>query len=997
MKELKLLLCFIMLVTVSNLSFGQQRTVTGQVTDSKDNSPLVDATVSVVGKSVSTKTKQDGSFSINVPSGSNQLMVSYIGYADQTVTITSGSVSVSMAASTQNLNEVVVIGYGTARRKDVTGSVSSVRAKDFNQGVIASPDQLLQNKVAGMEVTNNSGQPGAATTLKIRGNSSIRASNNPLYVIDGVPLDGRSARPSVNLGNNGLGFGTTPESNPLLFINPYDIAQVDVLKDASSAAIYGSRGANGVIVITTKKGSAGATRLEVGTSFGVSGYMKKYKVLSADQFKSALKKYLPDSVGSKYNGGSSVDALDAIAQHKLSQNYSLAFSGGNESGKFRASFLGSTNQGLLKKSALDKYIGSFNGQYKFLDQRLTIDFSAIAGHYTEYLTNVSNTAGSQGNLISAALNWNPTVSFYSNGPYILNSNATANPLALSDAFNDQSDVNTYLANISAGYKLIKGLDYKFLYAINHGTGNRKVNIEGFLQGFPSLSGQGYAVLANATLTSQTFTHTLNYNVDLAKGLSLNALAGFEYWKTSYENGSIAASGFNTNLDQTNRLTIPYTSIFQNAKTQYPYSASVEPKTELQSYFARVNLNYLDKYLLTATIRRDGSSKFGANNKYGNFPSVGAKWVVSNEEFMKGGSLFSTLGIRASYGITGNQEYPAGASQEQFGLSSYNTAGQTIVANPNLKWEKTTSFNIGADFGFAGGKIFGSVDYYSKNTKDILFQTTSIQPAPSSIYFINIPANLMNSGVEFSLGAAVIQKKVFSWDFSFNVAYNKNILKNFFDINTGLPLTIETGQINGQGVSGTLAQLITNNQPVNVFYLKPFQGFDNNHNPTIGNTPVYAGDPNPHVIGGFSTTLRYAKLSLTINAGGAFGYKIYNNTATSVTNINNITSGRNIDLAAYNSVEAASSGAAASTRFLESGDYLKLRNASLRYDVGNAGKYIKNLSAFVSGTNLFVITKFTGFDPEVNVDKSNNNYPSRSIEYIPYPTPRTITFGVNFSL
>ena len=442
----------------------------------------------------------------------------------------------------------------------------------------------------------------------------------------------------------------------------------------------------------------------------------------------------------------------------------------------------------------------------------------------------------------------------------------------------------------------------------------------------------------------------------------------------------------------------YTSIMQDAKTQNPFYSYANPTSELQSYFGRLNLNYKDRYLLTGTIRADGSSKFGANNKYGYFPSIGAKWVASNEKFMNDNKLFSNLAFRASYGITGNQEYPAGSSQEQFNLNSYNNAPQVVNGNPNLKWEKTASYDFGADFTFAGNKVYGSFDYYNKSTSDILFQTNAIQPAPNSISFVNLPgARNTNTGFEIALGATVVDKTNVTWDVNFNYANTKNKITNFTDPNTGKDLQVQTGQINGQGVSGTLAQVIANNQPVNEYYLKPFNGFDANGNQIIGANPQYAGDPNPHSFVGFSTSLRLKKFTFSLNAGGSFGYLIYNNTATSITNISGIAQGRNIDLAAYNSGEKPSSGVGASTRFLEKGDYFKLRNVTVRYNIGNAGKYIKNLSAFVSGSNLFVLTKFTGFDPEVNIDKSNNSYPSRSIEYVPFPTPRTVSFGFNFTL
>ncbi|MFC4231762.1 SusC/RagA family TonB-linked outer membrane protein [Parasediminibacterium paludis] len=996
LKKLVKSIFYVCFLLFSTAALAQTKVVTGKVTDSKDGSAVPNASVLATGGSgkAGTQTAADGTFKITVPSGTTKLVISSIGFEKMEVSVVGKTtVDVALKASASDvLTEVVVSGYATPSKREVTGAVTSVKAKDFNQGAILAPDQLLQNKVAGLEVTNTSGQPGVASTIQIRGNSSIRSSNNPLFVVDGVPLDGTSARP--NLGNT---FGSTPNSNPLLFIDPNSIAQVEVLKDASSAAIYGARGANGVIVITTKKGSAGVMKVDVGTNFGVNvGYMKKFGVLSPSQYRSALTKY---GQPSSLDGGTNEDALKAITQNGFSQNYSVAFSGGSDIGKYRASFLGSHTNGFLKKSALDKYLGTFGGTYKFLDKRLTIDFNLITGNYGEQLTSVSNTAGSTGNIISSALSWNPTTALVgANGIYNYPTNGSGNPLAFNDAYNDKSTVNSYLANISAAYKITDKLEYKFLYGVNHGAGSRKMNIDGWLQGFPGLSGQGYAAIGDATLLSQTFTHTLNYLTPLTKTISLNAIAGYEYFKTDFSGGSINASGFNTNLDQSTRINIPYTSYMQNAKTQNPYTSFANPTAELQSYFARAIFSFDDKLVLNASLRSDGSSKFGKNNKYGYFPAVGAKWNVSNQSFMKNNKIFSNLSLRASYGLTGNQEFPAGASQEQFGLNSYNNAPQVVNGNPNLKWESSKSVNIGADFAFAKGRIYGSFDYYNKTTTDILFQTNAIQPAPSSITFVNLKnAQLINSGFELALGASVVDKKDLSWDVNFNVAYNKNNIKKFTDPNTGLDNFVQTGQINGQGVSGTLAQVITNNQPVNAYYLKPFQGFDASGNQIIGANPQFAGDPNPHVLAGFSTSLRYQKFTFSLNMGGAFGFLIYNNTATSVTNISGIAQGRNIDVAAYNSAEKPSSGVGASTRFLEKGDYFKLRNATIRYNLGNTGKYIKNLSAFVSGSNLFVITKFTGFDPEVNIDKSNNSYPSRSIEYVPYPTPRTISFGFNFSL
>ena len=989
----KLLLSGIVMLFCFLQTMAQQRIVTGTVT-SKEGIPLADASVTIVGQKTGVRTAADGTFSIPVPPKANVLQVSYVGSETQRVDISQlSSVQVVLQSAAQALTDVVIIGYGSARKKDLTGAVTSIKAKDFNQGMINSPDQLLQNKVPGLEVTNTSGQPGAATTVQIRGSSSIRAGAAPLYVVDGVILDGGTARPGASSA-----FGTTANSDPLIFINPYDISQVDVLKDASSTAIYGSRGANGVVIITTKKGASGPMKIDVGVNFSdYVGYMKRFEILSRSQFLSALKKYgLSDSLQAAYNGGQDVDPLKEITQSKITQNYSIALSGGNENGKFRASFLASDNQGFIKKSSLKKYLASFNGQYNFLDNKLALEFGFIGANFSESLVPIGGSSGSTGSLISAALQWDPTYPFKINGVYNYPTTGSGNPLAELDAFNDNTNVSEFLGHISATYKLLPNLQYKFLYGLNYGTGARYLNLDGWLPSFTG--GTGVAAILYQNLFTQIIDHTLNYTANITNSLSIDALAGFEYYKRNGKGGNISASGFNTNLTETNRVASLYTSNLQNAKTQNPFFTFVDPTAELQSYFARVTFNYMDRYFLTGTIRDDGSSKFGVNHKYGYFPSGAFKWQISNETFMRGNKVFSNLGLRLSYGATGNQEFPAGASREQFNLGSFNTINQTVNGNPNLKWETSRQFDGGIDFAFAKGKVNGSIDYYNRNTNNLLFATNAIQPAPNSTSYLNLPnAHLVNSGVEGYLAVTVIQNKQITWDISGNVAYNKNKVTNFTDPNSGKNLLIETGQITGQGVSGTTAQVFTNNQPVNVYYLKHFSGFDQSGNQIIADVPSFAGDPNPHVIAGVSTSLRHGKFTLGINMGGSFGYKIYNNTATAVTNIAGIAQGRNIDLKAYNSAEKPSSGAKASDRFLENGNYWKLRNATVSYNVGNVGKYFKTVSVFVTGSNLFVLTQFSGFDPEVNIDKSQNNYPSRSIEYIPYPTPRSVTVGLNFTL
>jgi len=570
-------------------------------------------------------------------------------------------------------------------------------------------------------------------------------------------------------------------------------------------------------------------------------------------------------------------------------------------------------------------------------------------------------------------------------------------MSLLKAYNDIAYVNTFLGNISASYKIIPHLDYKFLYSVNQSDGTRNTNVDGFIRGFSPIDGSGLGIISGAGLTSQVLTHTLHWNSDVTTDLNLDALAGFEYWKSNFSNSLQVGQGFNFNLNEKQLLNAQYTDIMQDAKSVSNPNIFRDITTEVQSYFARVGLNYKDKYFFTGTFRADGSSKFGSNKKYGYFPSFGAKWNLINEDFLKNSTAISALALRGTWGITGSQDFPAGASIAQFSFFSFNSAGQTNVPNPNLKWEQTKQYDIGLDFGIMKGRVNFTIDYYNKNTSDLLFQNITIQPGPAASYWINLPGHLINKGIEASVNASLVNQQDFTWDVTFNVARNSNKITNFYTSDGHTALTINTGQINGQGVSGTLGQIITNNQPVDEFFLKKFTGFDQNGNQTYEANPSFAGDPNPKWLYGGSTTLRYKKLTFTINAGGSGGFLIYNNTATSVSNIAGLLQGRNIDKKAYNSPEKLSSPVAANSRFLESGNFFKLRNANLSYNIGNIGQFIKGATVYVAGSNLFVITKFSGFDPEVNIDKSSNGYPSRSIEYIPYPTPRSLVVGLNFSL
>ena len=994
MKKLKLLLSLVLLVLIPALTYSQNKTITGKVTDSKDNSPLADATVSAAGKSASTKTGPDGSYSITVPESVKRLNISYVGFAEQTVSITGETVNVSMVSSAQSLTDVVVIGYGTSRKKDLTGSVASIKEKDFNKGTYTSPDQLIQGKVAGVQLINNSGQPGGATTIKIRGNAAVTGTGQPLFVVDGIPLDGSSPRPGV--GDIGFGGGN-PGSNPLNFINSTDIASIDILKDASATAIYGSRGAYGVVIITTKKGRAGQTKIDFNTSYGISSIMKRIKVLDATQFRQALSYY---GVNNSNDYKSDVNALDAILRKGKVQNYNVAISGGTETGKYRLSMGALDQEGIIRKSGIKKYTANFNANFRFLDnKKIGLDINLVPSQYTEDIAPISNDAGASNSLVGMALTWNPTRPLKI-GDSIVNigGNSIFNPLGVSEAINDKSKVTTLLASVAPSYKFTDWLEYKVLFSINYGVGSRRTsrdqNIN--LNATNTFTGVGYAAISDRELVTTQITHTLSMDKKIASDLNLNAVVGYEYLKFNNKGSSMSANGpaggfGNYGLDYTNYIQY-------GDKATYNVSSYVDPLYELQSYFARAAFNYKDKYLLTGTFRADGSSKFGSNNRYGYFPSFAAAWNISKESFFKVHAI-NSLKLRLGWGRTGQQDFPSGSAIARITFGSNgNLNGQVNYNNPDLKWQSDRQYNAGLDASLFNNAVNVTLDYFNKKTTGLLFPKGSDANGPiaSTILWSNLPGFVENKGFEASVNTTIINKKDITWEFGVNATFISNIVN-------GLPAPLYTGTLNGQGVSGTLVQTIQNGLPINSFYTRKYLGMDKSTGLALyeddGNSFFNVGNPNPKTILGLTTSFRYQKFTLVANMNGAFGQSIYNNTLNNVINVGSINGGRNIALSVFQdpTKESFANPVTSSSRFIEKGNYLKMSNLSLSYALGSISNYVKGANIFVTGQNLFVITKFSGFDPEVNTDKGNNSVPSLGIEYQPYPSARTITFGINFSL
>jgi len=980
------------------LAFSQDRVITGKITDSKDGSPVVGASVQPKGSRTGTSTKADGTFSINVGSNVTTLVITSIGYDAQEVSIAGkSSVDISFVATFgSNLNEVVVTGYGTSRKRDLTGSITSVKAKDFNKGVNTSPDQLIQGKVAGLQITSNNGQPGAGSSIRIRGTSSVRSGNNPLVVVDGVPLEGGSGRP--DLGSPG--FGSAPGSNPLNFINPNDIESIDVLKDASAAAIYGSRGANGVILITTKKGKAGATTIEVGYSTGISKIANQIPILDGPEYVDALKKYnLPATVSttavSTGNYGANVDAMDAILRSGATQNVNVALSGGNENARQRVSISFLNEKGIVKESQLKKYTIGYTGNFKFLEsKKLGIDININTAQLTEELVPITNNAGFQGSLIGQALQWNPTHPFKkTDGTFWIEPQfgaSSVNPLWMLEMYDDNVNVSQIWGYLAPYYKITKDLEYKFQYGRNQSEGRRTAMIGRQLLNINDIRNRGWASSSESKLLVEQFTHTLSYNKQINSNFNLNAVVGYEYLNFENSNSSITGQDFAD-------IGIPYYNMFgYSTNSSRNISHYESPTNELQSTFARANVNFKNKYLLTATVRRDGSTKFGANNKYATFPSFSAAWNVSNESFMQNVNAVNNLKIRFGYGKTGNQEFPSGASQTRFGVSGPGSISQQNVGNPDLKWETSTTLNAGVDFTLWKGRINVTADYFNRETEDVLFELDFPQPGASSAkIWQNLPATINNKGVELSINANIIKQKDLTWDFGVNATWLKNMLE-------GLSGTYNTGGLSGQGSSGAFVQKLASGYPLNVFYLREYLGINKTtgqaNYTNDGDESFYGEDPNPNMLLGINTEVNYKKWSFNMNLNGAFGHHIFNETAMNVIPITNLGT-RNVYAPFINSDvrEDLSNPITSSTRFLEKGNFLKCQNARIGYSIGNISKFIKNATVAITAQNLFVITDYTGFDPEVNVDKNIGGIPSVGIEYIPFPSSRRFQFSINFSL
>jgi len=993
---IKLMMCLLVLglyfgYTVQHASATEKslplsnidRILKGRIIDGSNGNGLAGASVSIKGTKNVVLTDGQGNFSITIADDKAVAVFSYVGFVSQEITVGSRSyIDVVLQSSTSELSQVVVVGYGSQSKRDVTGAVKSVKAESFNKGVINAPQQLLQGKVAGVNVVSASGEPGAILGITVRGPGGVRTGSTPLFVVDGLPLDNSS----------------TGNGDPLNFINPSDIEAIDVLKDASATAIYGARGANGVILITTKKGKAGVSSLNFNTSLAISEVANKLPVFSADEFK----KRVTEVGGILDDKGAKTDWQDQIFRTAYTQNHNLTMSGGADKLTYFASFGLQKQEGIIKTNNLDRYSGRFNATQKFFDDRLVVDVNLSANSTKQVRPNVSSAIGD-------AISNNPTYSAYDNQGNIAAYQLLNNPLLTFKLDKDNTITNRVIGNISPSLKLAKGLTYKLNFGVDNSTATRDIQTLGNL--VPQRDGrfETYNIINKNTLIENYLTY--NFNV---KDHKISALAGHSFQEIYLQGRAWSI----------NRIALtPVQPIYNPGVGQDLTLANNKPsgyavENELQSFFSRINYSYQDKYLATVNFRMDGSSKFGANNKYGYFPSFSFGWRVSEEDFMKN-TPFSNLKLRAGWGQTGNQEIPSKITQALYTAtvsastsypldqSTSYPAGivYTRLANPDIQWEVSTQTNVGLDFGLFKGKLNGSVDYFVKKSNNILLEVIPadpIQPAPS--VWSNVKdMTITNSGLEIELDYRGNITKDLKFMVSANAAFLKNIVENS-------PYSvIPSGSASGAGLTSATINGYINNQPIGTFYLREWIGFDaqglSKYRDVDGDgvsgdkDRLALGTALPKVIYAFSGNLAFKNFDLVANFNGVSGNKIYDNTANANFYKNRLSKSVNTTIeAVLYPEESISNSAPVSSRYLKDGAYLRLNNLALGYsfDTRNTalGKAINSIRLSVTGQNLFVITKYDGFDPEVNTDRTINGISSYGIDHLSYPKARSVVFGLN---
>lgn len=995
MKRKLLLLCAIV-CSLSSIAMAQNRTITGKVTSNTDNLPIPGVTVSVKGSTQTVQTDATGNFSISVDANAKTLVFKYLGFTDQEEPIgTSDLINVALREKASDLNEVVVVGYGTQSRRDVIGSIAKLGVADIKDKPLTTIESALQGNAPGVFVNSGSGKLGQALQIRVRGISSISANNQPLFVIDGVPVV-----------TDALGSYTEPD-NPLAAINPDDIESMEVLKDAYASAIYGARASNGVVIITTKKGKAGQTKIDLSYFAGFSDPTKKGKFLNASQYRQLLEESLKNVGYDGYANASEFwadnnpvndwdtnfdsDWANAAFRRGHNQQYNINVSGGDAKTRFMVSGNYNNNDGIIIGNRFVRTGGRVNidhNAFKILDVGGSINISKT-----------DNNRVSNDNLFSNPLQLNalpPIQPIYDPATGELNGN-TSYYNGLIDQVNGSNLSTTYrtLATAYASLKITPDLAFRSEYGFDFNNLEEEQYLGAKTQDGGSTAGYSYNYLAKSI--NFNTNNTLSYNKTFNEDHSLNALVGFAFQDTKFRYGTVTGTGFPSDR---------FEKIASAAKISA--GSSFETGYTFVSYLARANYKYKDKYLVGASIRTDGSSRFGTNNRYGTFPAGSLGWIMNEEDFLKSAKWLTMLKLRASYGLTGNAEIGNFASRTLYGGVNYAGTAGTLpnqLGDPNLTWENTSDLNFALDFGLFSDRLSGSFEVYKKKTSDLLLNV----PIPATNGFTSITQNvgdLENKGLEISLNSKNFIGE-FKWSTSFNISFNRNKITRL----AGQPI-FPGGRYLGR---------ISEGEPFGYFYGKAYAGVD----PANGDALYYVdasrtkttnsyssaqdqkiGDPNPKFFGGFGNRFSYKNFDLDVQTQFVYGNDLYNAAGGFQSANGDYFDNQTVDQMDYwrtpgqiTSIPqprfGESNGTRPSSRYVQSGSYLRVKNIILGYNVPKTfiNKYkMQSLRVYVSALNPFTITNYTGYDPEINTTFAGSVQLGHDF-YTP-PQARTITFGLN---
>lgn len=982
-RNLKRILFSSALLLVSSFSFAQSK-VSGTVKDA-NGEPLIGVSVMEVGTNNGAVTDINGNYTLNVKPGA-KLKLSYIGFTPQTVKAGSNSQIVLQEDNTA-LNEVVVVGYGTMRRKDVTSSITTVKAEDLNQGVFTDPGQMLQGKVPGL-VVSSTADPNGSPTITLRGASTLRTgAMSPYYVVDGIP--------GVDIS----------------IVSPEDIESIDVLRDATATAIYGSKAANGVIIITTKKGSKERTNVTYNGYVAFDNILKKYDVCTADD----LRQYAKDNNITLKDGGANMDWQDEVLRTGISHNHNVNISGGNESTSYMISGDLRKREGVIKMTGFDRFNVRSLVSTKTLKDHLTISIGANM----MYGKHFGVPSGNEGASVLDAMNYYSPTNAIKNadGTWTVGSGSkNYNPLALME---ENKSETVWKRNQFVGktaLELWKGL----VWNVNYSWSNYQSTYSAYntrnsqLEGIGNKNGQ--ATRNTYFGREQTFETYLNYNFTAGKN-KVDLMAGYS-WEEKKNNDGFGLSVEGYYNDDLGWYNMSYAQTILGV--QNSVQSGYLEKVRNISFYGRVNYSFDSRYMLQATIRRDGSSVFGKNNRWGTFPSVSAAWNITEEKFMQNQHIFDNLKLRAGYGISGNaMGFDVYSSYNTYGASgtfvydgkTYRTYGATKNANPDLKWESTGMLNIGLDFAFLKGRLNGTVEVYHKKTKDLIWS----YPVSTTQYIYGwMDANvgeMTNKGIEFTLNAVPVRTKNFMWSTTLNLSHNKNTVDKMQN-ETFHTTNLTQGDPMVAGVSADgWTQRIMEGEPIGTFYTYQYAGtvngrseyyvLDENgnrtgettNNPSLKDRSI-TGCAQPKLNAGWNNTLTYKNWSLNAFITGVFGNDVYNSARAHYTAAQMFSDGKNVLKEFLSNPVGDASGSLPSDRYIEKGSYVRLQTLSLSYTFRNCfNDWIQDLTLYGTANNLFTITNYKGLDPEVNMGGID---PGIDYRWSRYPHTRTFMVGVKIN-